>query len=554
MIEVDHVRHSIPIIAVFSMACSVYGADHLLDQADQALNGDRIPQAIALYRQANAELPTTEGYNNLGVALERSGYITEATEAYAEAQVLPQAGRESRSNLRRARLRMALQAGLPYALSIFLGLFGAFMAIRLVAYLQRAWTAWRYRLRFKQVRMLRLSHRIQCRGGEYQPDGRLYDDSESLSVNVELNLPDRSDIYPMDLELRIIRPDGRGLQTLREEIPKYESDRASIWFEIGELAEIRPCSGEWRLELWLRNINKQLGATTVTVVTREDLIADLTAAQPKLITMVGDKAIEDSIVFSDVEGIVPKAIIRPRTLHPLKYRGIALRLDLVRLDKDEAVESLDMALELPDGAMDFCPASRPVAGDEIARKIGQWEFRLSAEGRSLTKWPFTITSFECAVDAIRLEGLDVIGVPRRGRPGRVATTSYIANLRSLCPNLRFTTRFPSRRTSYQMSVGVCVNGEPVGGIEGPLILDRSSVELLPGEFEVPPLPDDHDQMRISFIVLVEGRTLGVQEITLRLRPPRCADAQGRITDTRSRRDMDYDSEASRILGDARVAA
>jgi len=548
------VRHLIPIGLVMLIAHSVCGAEHLLDQAEQALSVGRTQQTIELYHQANAERPTTEGYNNLGVALERSGRFAEATGAYGESQRLPDASSVSRSNFLRARLRMVLQVGFPYAACVFLGLLVIFVAVRVARYAQRAWTAWRFRMRFRHVRVTGLSHRIQCRGGEYQPDGRLYDDSESLSINAELSLPNRQDIYPLELELHAVRPDGRIWRTLREVIPGNESNRASVWFEINELGELRPCSGEWRLELHLRNINKRLGSTTFTVVTREDLIADLTVTQPRLITIVGDKAIEDAVVFSDVEVIVPRVVIRPRALHPSKFSGIGLRLELVNLDKDEGMESLEMPLELIDGSMDFCPVSRPVAGDEIARKIGRWEFRLTAEGRSLARWPFMMTSFEHALESLKLESFDVIGVPLSGQPGRVGPTAYVANLRSFCPALRLTTRFPSRRITYRMSLGVCVNGEPVGGIEGSLIMDRSSVELLPGEYAVPRLPDGCDQMQVSFVLLVEGRNLGIREITLRTRPPRCADAQGRISEMPSRRDLDYDSEASRILGEARVAA
>jgi hypothetical protein len=103
-----------------------------------------------------------------------------------------------------------------------------------------------------------------------------------------------------------------------------------------------------------------------------------------------------------------------------------------------------------------------------------------------------------------------------------------------------------------MTMGVCVDGEPVGGVEGTLVMDRNVVELMPGEFTPPPIPEGRDSMKVSFVLLVEGRNLGVREVMLRSRPPRCADAQGRISETPARGEIDYDSEAARILDEARV--
>jgi hypothetical protein len=230
-----------------------------------------------------------------------------------------------------------------------------------------------------------------------------------------------------------------------------------------------------------------------------------------------------------------------------------LRLDLVNVDKGDESESQEFPLELTDGAMEFCSVSRRVAGDEIARKLGRWEFHLSAEGRQLAHMPFVITSIEQALESLKVESLEIARVAQTGRPASVGKVVYVRNLRALCPVVTVTTKFPSPRVGFQTTMGVCVDGEPVGGVETKLIMPYRSVELVPGEFTPPRIPEGRDSIRVGFVFMVEGRTLAIREVTLRHTPPRCADAQGRITGPLSTSEIDYEEEAARILGTARVA-
>ncbi|MGB3195520.1 MAG: tetratricopeptide repeat protein, partial [Phycisphaerae bacterium] len=160
-------------------------AEHLLDQAGEALSQSDAAQAVDMYRQANAELPTAEGYNNLGVTLERSGRFAEAAGAYEESLRLPHANKDTETNLNRARLRAVIQAGLPYAAWIFGGLLTVFTLVWLTRRLARAWRALRFRMKFWGVRVVSLAYRVQCRNGEYQPDAKVYGDSESISLKVD---------------------------------------------------------------------------------------------------------------------------------------------------------------------------------------------------------------------------------------------------------------------------------------------------------------------------------------------------------------------------------
>jgi hypothetical protein len=548
-------KNSTAILMIMTVlaAASACRAEHPLDEAAQALASGDAARAVEVYRQAVTDDPTSEGLNNFGAALERSGQFAEAAEAYAEAMLLPDAGDETEANLKRARLRALAQFSLPYAACLFGGLLAVFLLVWLVKRLVRAWRAWQFRMQFRGVRAAGLTHRVQCRDSQYQPDGRAYPDSESISLKADLVLPERLDIYPLHLELEVARPDGAVWRTLREEIEAPQAERVTFWFQLDQIGELLGHSGTWNARLILRNTDRRLAATAFTVVSHADLVADLKATGVALLAVRGDRTEPAKAVFPDeVEAVVPTAVIRPKTFHASKFAGMQLRLDLVNVDKQDDVESQEFPLEMADGRMEFCSVSRPIAQDDIARKLGRWEFRLSAEGRQLARMPFVIVSVQQALESLKIESFDLAGTTRDGKVSAVGSVAYVMNLRSLCPMVKLTSKLPSPRAGFQMTMGVCVDGEPVGGVEGTLVMDRNVEEMVPGEFTPPPIPEGRDSMKVSFVLLVEGRNLGVREVMLRSRPPRCADAQGRISETPGRGEIDYDSEAARILDEARV--
>lgn len=127
------------------------------------------------------------------------------------------------------------------------------------------------------------------------------------------------------------------------------------------------------------------------------------------------------------------------------------------------------------------------------------------------------------------------------------------DLRSLSPVITVSTRFPSRHVRYRMTLGICLNGEPIEGVEWALAFTKQSHQLIPGEFVPPRFQEDQEAMKVSFVLMVEGKMLGVRDVLLRRSPTRCADVQGRIATAPSSLELDYDSEAVRILDRARVS-
>jgi hypothetical protein len=526
-------------------------ADHVLDQAGQALAQGNVTQAVELYRQANADFPTAEGYNNFGIALERSRQFADAAAAYSESLLLPEPAAQTKINLKRAHVRAFIQSGLPYAARIFGGLLSGFGLIWLTKRLIQLWRAWQFRTSFQCVHAVSLTHRVHCSDGQYQPDGKAYPDSDCISFKADLVLPARDAIYPLHVELEIVSPDGAIWRTLRETVEAVEIERLTMWFHVDEVADLLMHSGVWNARLVLRNINKSLVTDAIVVVTRADLVADLQTSDARVIAVQGGRAESERVIFPDVEALVPTAVIRLRCCHPSKFAGVRLRLDLVNVEKPDDTETQEFPLDFVDGTMEFCTVHRQVAGNEIARKLGQWEFRLSVEGRQLAIMPFVITSIEQALGSMRVKKFEIAGIARSGgRAAPIRGVAHVQNLRALCPVVTVTSELPSPRAGFHMTMAVCVNDEPIGGVEGMQVMDHPSVELIPGEFTLPGIPDGTESMRISFVLMVEGRTLAIREMTVRLKPRRCADAQGRIIASPPAGEIDYDEEAARILQNA----
>lgn len=524
-----------------------------MDKAKEALGAGDAQGAVELYERVNKVWPTAESYNNLGVALERSGQYAKAKASYQKAGALTQDVKQPiRQNLTRTRIRGAVQRCLPYAAWVCVALAVALVLTWLARCAASVYRRLRHRMRFRRVRLVEMSHRVQCRSGEYQPDGRIYPDGEIIAVRADLGLPARTDIYPLHIELRMVRPDGSVWRTLQESLQQGQAGPVTVWFQVDDLGEVLQSPGAWKAQIVLRNIERTLGTTELTVITRAGLIADLEAIGTRLIAVCGEQTGPDTVIFPDVEAVVPRAVIRPRECHPSKYEGESLqvRLDLANLDKQDEVESQAFPLHLSKGKMEFCEVSRPIAGDPIARKVGRWEFRLRVEDRVLARFPFVITTREQALQSIKVKAFDVAARTPSGQVRQVGRVAYTQRVHSLYPVVTLSTRFPSRRLGHQMTMAVCVDGQPVGGVEGHLVMDQTSQELIPGEFVPPSLDEDSEDMPLTFVLLVEGRTLGVREITLRRGPPRCADAQGRISAVPRSEDLDYESEANRILSEA----
>ena len=89
-----------------------------------------------------------------------------------------------------------------------------------------------------------------------------------------------------------------------------------------------------------------------------------------------------------------------------------------------------------------------------------------------------ITSIEQALASLKVESFEIAGIARSGQASPVGKVAYVWNLRALCPVVAVTSDLPSPRAGFQMTMGVCVDGEPVGGGEGTLMMDRNTFRFL----------------------------------------------------------------------------
>ncbi len=531
-------------------AVSTCSAEHVLDRAGRALTEGDTKQAVELYRQAVSEDPTSTGYNNLGVALERDGQFTEAARALRQAAQLMDDSSGLNTNLRRVRLRAFLQTGCSYAVWTSGGLLTTWLLARLILRLMQCSAQRRFRQKFRGVVVTSLEHQVLCRDGQPQPDGRAYPDSERIIVKAGIRLPERDDIYPLRFELQLGRQDGSVVHTIPMEVKERVAERITLTFTLNKIIAILRCPGIWKVGLVLENTHERLASSTLLVVSRADLIADLVIKNAHLVAQHQDRQIATDVVLPNVECVIPTAVLRARFLHPSKFSQMNLRVDLVRRDHPEDSESCEFPLELANGEMEFCSILRAIAGDAMAHKTGHWEFRFSVEKKLLARLPFLIMPVEQALENLKIERFDVIGIPHHGKPFAVGKHVCARNLESLCPVIRLASRPPLPWGSLQLTVGIYLDGELIDGQEGTLVLDDHRIEVMPGQFVLPDPPEASDGKSLCFGLFVESKLLGTRSVILRPSIPRFANAEGRLVERLSGNQVDYEVEADRILCEA----
>ncbi|MBU0719171.1 MAG: tetratricopeptide repeat protein [Planctomycetes bacterium] len=520
------------------------------DEADRMLAEGHLDEAIAFYREHLELEPTAEGFNNMGVALERSGRLDEAAEAYNRALLLPQATRATQKSLYRVRLRILLKRILPWAAWLLAGLATVLGLAWLRKRLVSAWREFCDRRRYRHVRMTGLSCRVQCQDGEYQPDGYLYSDSASLSIKAELELPVRQDIYPLNFSLELRRPDGRAACTLRENVQQVETRRVELWFTRYYVSDLLANPGTWTARLTLENVHRTLGQLEVKVVSREMLVKDLVAEQPELVVVRSGVPHVSTTVLTDVDSVVPRVRLRPRHYHPSKYDGMQLRLDLARPNGDQVGDSTSLPIEFADGVAVVDQLECPVAGSLIAGKTGRWEFRLLVEDHQLGTIPFALMTEQQVRESVKLARIDVAGTTRAGRIVPVGQFTYAQDLMSLCPIASFYTPHPVPWLEHGLTVGVCLEDEPIGEVEGQIAFNQDCADFIPGELPLPLWRRGQEEIRVSFIFFLGHRQLAIREVRIHKARPKCTDRQGRITTSTEWRQADWDSEASRLLAEA----
>lgn len=194
----------------------------------------------------------------------------------------------------------------------------------------------------------------------------------------------------------------------------------------------------------------------------------------------------------------------------------------------------------------------PIAGASLGQAAGTWQLGVSVCGRPLGELRFAVVSPRAAHDAITLQDLALVAENDAGRRVEAKSMLYRSQFRSVTPLLTLSTEFPST-APYTVSVAVLVDQEPVGEMEEQVVLDGQHTQLIPGQFDLPPLAAGQTAYRCCLVVSVAGRCLGVRELEVHATPPPGTDAQGRISAADKCGWVDYEAEADKLVNEAQVS-
>ena len=542
----------IGLLTVSFAASGVAGEEHPLDAAGQALDEERYEDAIRLYQEHVLVEPTVEGYNNLGVAFERSGRYEEAKAAYSSARSLPGVPRSVTWNSLRVRLRAILETLFPWCFGLAILCIVLSVFSWLIGWARTCWRAVSQRTRYRRVRLLNLTSQATYGADDLEPDGIVYPDSTSVRLRADLTVPKREDIYPLDIRFSVTRPDGSLYVSENKRIENPDQGLLSVAINIDDVDPLKDAPGNWSVTVSLENVPRKLGTGTFRVVDREALLADLRLLDARVVAEAEGQLYPTTVILEDSESLSPVISLAPRSCHPSKYAGMKLQVGLYHCSSGEHVDEFSRTLLPEDEAFTLCDVCIPIHGTPLAEKTGHWEFRISVEERQLATLPFALVSRDAARKSVKLERLDLVGTSGAGQAFPLGHMAYASSLRTISPVITLNTRYPVPWVAYDTVVGVCINEEPVGEVAGGIAFDENVIQFVPGEFTVPELPESDEPPVCTFVLLVEGRCLATRDVVLLKALPQCSDVEGRIVLPDAEPRLDYSSEAARILAEARA--
>ncbi|NQU24482.1 MAG: tetratricopeptide repeat protein [Candidatus Nealsonbacteria bacterium] len=490
--------------------------------------------------------------NNQGAESEDSGDFAEAAGAYHRALTLDPDNEDIRNNLRRVHVRKSLIPLAALSL-IVLVIIGCFLLIRwIIRIITDAIDRARRRFRYRKVRLGGIVKHARTTGGDTQPDGYVYFDTTSLTVTATISMPSRKGLYPLALALEIVKPDGTVHCTVENSVAAYPGRSHAVGFEVPDVDVVLQSPGRWRANLFLSDV-KLLGETAFTVVGRSQLIDDLAVRDVSLIATQGEEVRETSLVLTDVESVVPHAVVVPKTYHPSKFDGLELIVTLVHHDTAFILEETAIPFDPSSGRMELLEHSVTVANGPIEERTGRWDFRLSVEGRKLPRQiSFLLVTSLDLQKSIFVERIDIVGRTASGQCVSVGDSGYIPNIQSLTPVVTVRTQYPTPDIEHPVLIGVCVDGKPVEEVDTRIVLGGPISEFIPGEYN---LPGERPQgpTVYSFVIFMHGQCLATRDVRLIQNMPSCANAQGQLDNEWADTGYDFDREAEAILQHAHVA-
>ena len=488
-----------------------------------------------------------EQLNNQAVALERAGDFAAAEATYAAAAARsPDHG--IRVNQWRNRVRGFLRDYGPIAQQVVVLMLGVWVIRRLLVMVGRARASWRQYLRYRRLRVAKCTITAFDEHNQAGPDEQIYPDARVLRAAVTLRSAGVKD-HALCIAANLIAPNGAVARTLRQFIesgvPPLETQ---INFDFDELSALLETGGFWQIEVVLENNGKRLFRRGAWVITREQMLDDLSVEDVRLMVTDGEQHVCSTVVPTTAQGIVPTAKLCVNTLRADKYRNLNLRLELVRAGDDQVEMAQHVPLSFENGVADFCHLSHPIAGSAIAEKAGDWQFRMFVEGRSIGTMDFVVRTPDELAQAARAR-LDVAST-RAGASEVSLVGSSVSRFEadSLVPIARIMTPYRSPLAVYDVIFGAMAENEVIGHVQQRVALTQGVNTITGGELD---LSKCEARGAVTFFLMINGHCVAGRDIELKLSRVRHADVEGRLTAEAHKSAVD-DDEADQILNDAHV--
>ena len=542
------------LIVVFLTATFAPAQDaHSLDRANQALESKEYSQAVALCEEALADEHTAEAYNTLGLARERLGQCDRARDAYRMALKLDPDNQVIRQNSRRALVRHFLSAYRIYALYLFASAVGFLVISALKKSLVRRWRQYRLRRKFRGVQCSQTKCLVRDDQGRIQEDGYAYPDTGSVQLEIVLAVPPRTDIYPFGIRLDVCYPTGQHLRRIDRQVTLdcVSNGEARVLFSFDkDLAEMLQNDGAWKYSVVLEPVSRVLLDRELRVVSRAMLLRDLSVHEFALLATQDGNIVAETVIPSDIQAISTYIRLSPSNYLAAKYEGVEIHIELLSPESSVAISCETKSLCFDNGQQEIF-LEHPVVDSPLARQLGDWRFEVSIEDRTLATLSFTVVDRQEAMCNFKLADVTLAGIGPRGSVFALGNTSY-RRPKFIVPVFTFVTNLPSRLIHVPVSLGICVDGEPITEYAESLQIAKSTFDWGPGEYELPEWEDDRQEMQIAFVLFIHDQIVTTSCTTIHRRAPRCANAQGQLTNIRHFH-VD-ESEAAAIFTTAEVRA
>jgi len=522
------------LLTVFLAATSASAEKtHPLDQANQALENKEYSRAAALCDEALNNEQSAEAYNTLGLAKERLGQCDRARDAYGMAIKLDPDNQVIRQNYRRASVRHFLSANRIYAICLFAGAVGFLVISTLKKLLARRWGQYRFRRSLRGVQFRQAKCVVGDDRGQMQQDGCAYPDTGSIHLEVVLAVPPRTDIYPFGIRLDVRSPAGRHFRRLDRQVTSdcVSNGKARVLFSFDEdLAEILRNDGTWRFSGVLEPVSRPLFKRTLSVVSREMLLRDLYIHEFALLASQDGEMVAETVIPSDIQSISTYMRLSPSKYLADKYEDVEIQVELLPPESSVAISRETRPVCFDNGQQEIC-LEHPVVDSPLARQLGDWRFNVSVEGRTLAALSFTVVDRQAAMCNLKLANVKLAGIGPRGCVFALGDISY-RRPKSIVPVFSFATSLPSRLIHVPVRLGICVDGEPVTEYAESLSVAKSTFDWGAGEYQLPKWEDNRQEMQIAFVLFIRDKIVTTSCTTIHRRAPRCANAQGQLTNIR----------------------